>query len=310
MSSDTLRIHVPAKINLFLHIVGRRPNGYHNLQSIFAPISWFDELTVTRTTDGRITRHGGPDDVSEHDDLSIRAAHALKPWAAPTAGARIELKKNIPSGAGMGGGSADAAYVLLALKSLWALDISDQALADIGLSLGADVPFFLCGRAAFVEGIGEQITPIELPPKHLVVVKPPASLPTPTIFKHPELTRDKEHVTISVFGFASSLAWQQSQRFGNSLENVAKLLCEEVSLASELLTVACSKADVDPWFVRMTGSGSAVFAVVDNSHDAQQVQHQVQELLKSDSSRYAGKWLVHTCTTLPDTSLAQQSVRV
>src|SRR5688572_3399072 len=161
----------PAKLNLFLHITGRRPDDYHLLQSVFMLIDWCDILHVEKRSDGRLTREDLTTPLPE-DDLVLRAAKALQAVAGTAEGAHIGIAKRVPAQAGMGGGSSDAATCLLALNRLWGLDLPLSKLEQIGLALGADVPFFLRGRNAWVEGIGEQITPIELPPGRFVVVKP------------------------------------------------------------------------------------------------------------------------------------------
>ena len=303
------KIKVPAKLNLFLHITGRRADGYHNLQSIFVPIDCYDELEIVNTTDGHIHREGGLAGLEEQDDLVVRAAQLLKIHAAREAGASIRLVKHIPSGAGMGGGSADAAYTLLALRSLWNLPLTDADLAAIGLRLGADVPFFLTGKAAFVEGIGEQITPLPLPKLHAVVIKPTGSLLTAKIFTAKDLTRDSEQVKISVFGFADVSFLEKIATLRNDMQAVAESLCPDVKKAGELLDTACRKAGIQAKCIRMTGSGSAVFALLGSQKEALIIENWVKTRFNDAPDEHNG-WFVQACSTLNNTSLQDQAVRV
>ena len=241
-------VPAPAKLNLFLHITGRRDDGYHLLQSAFMLIYWCDTLHVELRRDGQISREDLGMALPEND-LIVRAAKALKAHTATPLGAHITVSKHIPSQAGMGGGSSDAASTLLALNRLWQLNLGVETLAQIGLSLGADVPFFVRGRNAWVEGIGEIMTPLELPVGRYVVVKPPDGLETRLIFSDPELKRDTKTAIIS--GFAAN-----APGFGrNDLQPVAQRLCPGVSSALSWLESRGLNA-------RMTGSGSAVFAPI------------------------------------------------
>jgi len=241
-------VAAPAKLNLFLHITGRRDDGYHLLQSVFMLIDWCDTLNFELRQDGLITR----EDLSASlpaDDLIVRAARALQAATGSRAGAHIGVHKRIPAQAGMGGGSSDAASTLLALNRLWQLNLTLPALCRIGLALGADVPFFLGGHNAWVEGIGERIQPIQLPIGRFLVVKPQAGLETRAIFSDPDLKRDTETAIIS--GFAAN-----AFGFGrNDLQPVAQKLCPGVTQALEWLQSLGLNG-------RMTGSGSAVFAPV------------------------------------------------
>jgi len=240
----------PAKLNLFLHITGRRDDGYHLLQSVFMLIDWCDTLHFDVRDDGLITR----EDLTlalPADDLVTRAARALQQASGTTLGAHIAIEKHIPAQAGMGGGSSDAATTLLALNRLWDLNWPLSKLMPLGLALGADVPFFMSGHNAWVEGIGEKITPIQLPTSRFVVVKPNAGLETARIFRHPELQRATETATMPVFAV-------DPYGFGrNDLQPVAQALCPEITEALQWL----GSFGLSP---RMTGSGSAVFAQLQN----------------------------------------------
>jgi 4-diphosphocytidyl-2-C-methyl-D-erythritol kinase len=239
-------VPAPAKLNLFLHITGRRADGYHLLQSVFMLVDWCDTLHFEKRPDGLISR----EDLTvalPADDLITRAARLLQQHTGCTAGAHIGVEKRIPAQAGMGGGSSDAATCLLALNQLWALHLDLPALEKLGLQLGADVPFFLRGRNAWVEGVGEKITPIDLPDAQFWVIKPDAGIDTSQIFASPQLQRSTNAATIADFA---------ADAFGfghNDLQPVAQALCPEVTQALHVLRQAGLNG-------RMTGSGSAVFA--------------------------------------------------
>jgi len=248
-------ISAPAKLNLFLHITGRRSDGYHLLQSVFMLIDWCDTLHFDLRADGQISREdlGTPLPI---DDLIVRAARALQVASSSSFGVHIGIEKRIPAQAGMGGGSSDAASTLLALNRLWKLDYSLEKLTKIGLQLGADVPFFLGGHNAWVEGIGEKMKPITLPQSRFLVVKPTDGLETRLIFSDPSLKRDSKTAIIS--GFAAD-----AFGFGrNDLQSVAQRLCPGVTQALEWLASHGLSG-------RMTGSGSAVFAQVLHHIDLQ-----------------------------------------
>jgi len=250
-------IPAPAKLNLFLHITGRRADGYHLLQSVFMLIDWCDTLNFDIRADGQISR----EDLTwalPRDDLVVRAANALKQATGCALGAHIGIAKSIPAQAGMGGGSSDAASTLLALNRLWKLQLPLEQLSQIGLVLGADVPFFLCGRHAWVEGIGEKITPLELPSARFAVVKPDAGLQTQQIFSDPALKRDSETAIIS--GFAANSVDHIFKYGRNDLQAVAQKLCPGVNQALKWLESQGLSG-------RMTGSGSAVFAQLLHSID-------------------------------------------
>jgi 4-diphosphocytidyl-2-C-methyl-D-erythritol kinase len=271
-------VAAPAKLNVFLHVVGRRPDGYHLLQSVFMLIDWCDTLHFELRTDGRITREDLPGESSETtaaplpaDDLTVRAAQALQRATGTSLGVHIGLVKRIPSSAGMGGGSSDAASCLLALQRLWGVRLAPDQLQSLALSLGADVPFFLSSGHAWVEGIGEQVTPISLPAAQFLVAKPPEGASTPQIFGAPLLKRDTQAATIQ--GFAANAQKSQTSgasgakaavspiwKFGrNDLQAVAQLLCPPISQTLGWLADQGLEG-------RMTGSGSAVFAPLPAGH--------------------------------------------
>jgi len=236
----------PAKLNLFLHITGRRADGYHLLQSVFMLIDWCDTLHLDVKLDGTIQRIDLNTPLPA-DDLIVRAARALQSASGTTLGAEIRIDKQIPAQAGMGGGSSDAASTLLALNKLWGLNWPVSKLLPLGLALGADVPFFLHGHNAWVEGIGEKISPVLVPPSRFVVIKPNAGIETAQIFGSPALERATK--TATIFDFAA-----QPYDFGrNDLQPVAQALCPEIEMALQWLQSFGLKP-------RMTGSGSAVFA--------------------------------------------------
>lgn len=247
----------PAKLNLFLHITGRRSDGYHLLQSVFMLIDWCDTLHFELRADGLITRSDLGGTTLPADDLTLRAARALQRATGTSLGVHIGLEKRIPTQAGMGGGSSDAASCLLALQRLWGVRLPAPALQTIALQLGADVPFFLLGQNAWVEGIGEVLTPVALPAAQFLVVHPGVGLSTPGIFSDPALKRDTETATICSFS-ANTNSANSSQSglalFGrNDLQPVAAAQCPAVSQALNWLAAQGLQG-------RMTGSGSAVFA--------------------------------------------------
>jgi 4-diphosphocytidyl-2-C-methyl-D-erythritol kinase len=268
----------PAKLNLFLHIVGRRPDGYHLLESVFVLIDWADTLHLEVRPDGQLHRHDlGP--ALPADDLCLRAARALQAASGTTRGADISIHKHVPWGAGMGGGSSDAATTLLGLNRLWGLHWPRQRLATLGLTLGADVPFFLGGHNAFVQGVGERLTPLALPlalakalaQAHYAVVKPAASIATRDIFEHPALARNTTPVDPAQLAAAIVMGLSEGAQAGgqssfklfgkNDLQAPAENRCNEVAQAASWLKQQFGNS-------RMTGSGSAVFSVTNSSVSA------------------------------------------
>ncbi|MDQ7746747.1 4-(cytidine 5'-diphospho)-2-C-methyl-D-erythritol kinase [Hydrogenophaga pseudoflava] len=264
-------VPAPAKLNLFLHVTGRRADGYHLLQSVFMLIDWMDTLDFELRTDGRISRE---DTVSglPAEDLCVRAARALREATGTGLGVHIRLHKQIPAEAGMGGGSSDAATCLLALNRLWGLGLTRSALSRIGLALGADVPFFLGGHNAWVEGVGEKLTPVSLPSARFVVVKPPTGASTPAIFSSSELQRDTKTAILQGFaantnaetlksGVPIACDLRKILAFGhNDLQPVAQTLCPDVVRCLKWLSARGLHG-------RMTGSGTAVFAQLPQAAD-------------------------------------------
>lgn len=253
------RYLAPAKLNLNLHIVGRRKDGYHELESIFTLIDWSDELCILAREDGEIILHTPIFQVLPENDLTVRAAQLLKSVSGCPLGADIWLRKNLPMGGGLGGGSSDAATVLMVLNQLWSLHFSDKQLIDLGVQLGADVPFFVFGQTAFVRGIGEQLQPIDVPEKWYLVVKPDAHVATADIFAHPDLKRDTPKTL--------SPSYHSLQPFDNDMQAV--VLKEYPAVLEVFRTLQQYGKPL------MTGSGACVFLTFDNETSAQQVASQL-----------------------------------
>jgi 4-diphosphocytidyl-2-C-methyl-D-erythritol kinase len=251
----------PAKLNLFLHVIGRRPDGYHLLQSVFTLIDRCDEVRLRVREDGLVRRSVELPGVPEADDLAVRAALLLKEASGSPKGVDIEVVKHIPMGAGLGGGSSDAATVLLALDRLWETSFGADALAELGAALGADVPFFIHGSSAWVEGVGDRITPIELPCLWYLVLTPPVAVPTGVVFAAPELTRNTEPLKME--DFSAQPLESVGPRFRNDLEPV---VTARYPIVREHLEWLRRHADA-----RMTGSGSCVFASFATREEAQTV---------------------------------------
>lgn len=245
-------VPAPAKLNLFLHIVGRRPDGYHLLQTAFRFVDLCDSLDFERTDDGLVCRDGdGLPGLPAEQDLVLRAARELKRATGTTYGVRIRYRKRIPAGGGLGGGSSDAATTLIALNRLWDTGLRRADLLRLALPLGADVPVFIFGRAAFAQGIGEELSVIGLPSRAYWILRPAVHIETAAVFRDPDLTRNSESVKISVFA-----DWQTEHDglFGrNDLEAV---VCRHHPMIARILGVM-RKAGLD---ARMTGSGSCLFA--------------------------------------------------
>ena len=238
-----LTVPAPAKLNLFLHVTSRRADGYHELETLFVALDHGDTLALVRRDDGKILRTNDVDGVPADTDLTLRAAQALQREAQCGFGVEIELDKRIPLGSGLGGGSSDAASVLLALNRLWELKLSRASLLRIAVTLGADVPFFVYGEPAIARGIGDELTRVTIPPTWVAVVSPPINVRTAEIFSAAELTRATPSAKISVF----------SEGYGrNDLQPVAVARFPDIAEAIALIGERSSSA-------RMTGSGSSVF---------------------------------------------------
>lgn len=245
----------PAKLNLFLHVVGRRADGYHELQTVFQFLDQADQLSFRLRTDGQILRTSGPAAIPATVDLCVRAAQALQKAAQIRLGVEIDIIKRIPWGAGLGGGSSDAATTLVALNRLWRCGWSVDELAQLGLWLGADVPVFVRGQAAWGEGVGERLTPLQLPQPWYLVITPPCQVSTAEVFGDPELTRDTPKITISDF-----LAGQGH----NDCLPVVRRHYPPVAQALDWLTAQGAQA-------RLTGTGASVFAAFADQARAQEL---------------------------------------
>ena len=250
----------PAKLNLFLHVTGRRPDGYHELQTLFQLIDLCDSIGITLRADGQIVRMGGAEEVAPENDLVVRAACALRQARATRLGASLRIVKRIPIRAGLGGGSSDAATTLLVLNRLWGCDLPPAALAELGIQLGADVPVFLGGSSAWAEGRGEKLTPLELPLCWYLVICPGVSVSTATIFQAPELTRNSPLITIR--GFFESGGH-------NDCEPVVCARFPEVRAALEWLSQSAP--------AHLTGTGSCVFAAFASEAAAREVAARVPQ---------------------------------
>ncbi|MDP3123197.1 MAG: 4-(cytidine 5'-diphospho)-2-C-methyl-D-erythritol kinase, partial [Thiobacillus sp.] len=253
----------PAKLNLFLHVVGRRADGYHLLQSVFRLIGRADTVHLELRDDGRVVREGDLPGVEEARDLTVRAARLLQAHAPAGAGVNIRLDKILPLGGGLGGGSSDAATVLLALNHLWQVNLSRATLQTLALELGADVPVFVFVQTAFAEGVGDILQPIEVPPAWYVVLTPPVQVPTAAIFAAPELTRDTPALKIAPFCAGAGR---------NDLQPVVVRRYPEVARHLEWLGRFGE--------ARMTGSGACVFASFETEDAARDVLRQLPEAMR------------------------------
>nr|UOZ97204.1 4-diphosphocytidyl-2-C-methyl-D-erythritol kinase [Cupriavidus sp.] len=277
-------MEVPAKLNLFLHVTGQRSNGYHLLESVFVAIDWCDQLRITVDESEEIQREG---DIAwpVQKDLAVRAAEALRGYAhehgrlGNALGCRIWLQKSIPHGAGLGGGSADAAYTLLLLNRLWGLHYPRDTLQTIGLRLGADLPFFLAEQSAYVRGIGEDITPVTLASRWFVVAVPPVTVPTAAVFQDPLLSRSTSPIGLSaVAGCADTAIWTLGR---NDLEPVA---CRQYPIVARLLESMQSVAEqlgLPRAACRMSGSGGAVFISCSGQEQASAAARLLRALLEN-----------------------------
>lgn len=256
----------PAKLNLFLQITGRRTDGYHELQTVFRLLDWGDRIGLRLREDGQIRRDGpSVPGVAEADDLVVRAARALQNASASPLGVDIRVEKRIPAGGGFGGGSSDAATVLVALNALWRAGLDEDALAALALQLGADVPVFVRGRNAWAEGVGEKLTPLTLPPAWYLLVDPAIHVPTAELFRSPDLTRDAAPVKIADFASGTVL--------GNAFEPVLRRR-EPAIEAAFLALSGIGRA-------RLTGSGSGCFVEFATRAAAEQALAELPEELRA-----------------------------
>jgi 4-diphosphocytidyl-2-C-methyl-D-erythritol kinase len=244
----------PAKLNLMLRVVGRRPDGYHLLQTVFQFLDHCDRLYFTPRTDGRVERLAGPADVPPEADLVVRAARALQAHGGSGIGVDIRLDKRLPMGGGLGGGSSDAATTLHALNQVWELGLDTDTLAGIGLGLGADVPVFVRGFAAWAEGVGEALVPVDLPEPWFLVLVPPCHVSTAAVFNDPELTRDSAPITIADF-----IA-------GDARNDCLSVVLQRYPTVAAAYDWLAQRTDA-----RLTGTGGCVFAAFDSAIAASRV---------------------------------------
>ncbi|HTL20067.1 MAG TPA: 4-(cytidine 5'-diphospho)-2-C-methyl-D-erythritol kinase [Steroidobacteraceae bacterium] len=266
----------PAKLNLFLHVTGRRADGYHELQTLFQLLDLCDTLTISLREDGLIERPAGAAGVAPEADLTLRAARALQQLTGTRQGAELRVHKRIPQGAGLGGGSSDAATTLLALNELWGCGLSFEELAALGLPLGADVPVFVRGSSAWAEGIGERLTQVSLPEAWYVIIYPGVGVSTREVFQSPELTRNSPLITIRAF-------FQSGGR--NDCEPVVRARSPEVAAALDWLGREGS--------ARLTGTGSCVFLARGSAAEAERLAARVPDRWMSFVARGVNSSPVH-----------------
>jgi 4-diphosphocytidyl-2-C-methyl-D-erythritol kinase len=253
-----LSLPAPAKLNLFLHITGRRDDGYHELQTCFQLLDYGDQLQFKLTNEAIISLDSNLNSVAAEDNLIIKAARLLQQHTQTESGASIKLNKVLPLGAGLGGGSSDAATTLVALNKLWNCSLNTDELAKLGLKLGADVPVFIRGHTAWAEGVGEKLTAMALPELWYLVISPDCQVSTKQIFCHQQLTRNHSTITIPAFPFSGALTGTK-----NDCEAVAVKLYPEIGAALNWLN------DYAP--ARMTGTGSSIFASFNTRDAAEQI---------------------------------------
>jgi len=256
-----LKLLSPAKLNLFLHITGRRPDGYHNLQTLFQLLDFGDDMTFSPNSNGQLQLRTQFDEVTSDDNLVIKAANLLRRHTGCNLGADITLEKRIPTGAGLGGGSSNAATTLLALNHLWETNVSIETLAELGASLGADVPVFVHGHTAWAEGVGEKLSPVDMPKQHFVVCYPNVHIETAKIFQNKELTRDEDAITLAAF---------LERGASNSFEKVVRKTYKEVDKALNFMALYAPS--------KLTGSGSSVFCQFDSEEKAKDVLDKIANI--------------------------------
>lgn len=289
-------VPAPAKVNLFLHVVGRRADGYHLLQTAFRFIDLCDTLHFDLRADGGIGRSTDLPGVPPEQDLTLRAAHALQRATGTRQGVQIGLEKRIPQGGGLGGGSSDAATVLIALNRLWGTGLSRRELMALALPLGADVPVFVFGQSAFAQGVGEELAAVTLPERAYLVAQPDASVPTAEIFSAPDLTRDSSYITIADFLASPTFCFGR-----NDLEPVVYRLYPEVLGASRWLAEQLKPRGVA---VRMSGSGACLYAEFSKLSEAVLAKTEITAIMrgadKTFSQTHPRFRLVQACTGLAE----------
>ena len=268
MIAPSLTLPAPAKLNLFLHVTGRRSDGYHTLQTLFQFLDHGDTLDFTLREDGQVNLLGDLPGVPRDDNLVIRAARLLQSISGTPLGADITLHKRLPMGGGIGGGSSDAATTLLGLDRLWRTEAGIDRLAELGLSLGADVPVFVRGRAAWAEGVGEQLQPVELDEPWYLVVVPPCQVSTAEIFSDQRLTRDTPPITLAAF---------REHGGRNDCLPVVEARYPEIRNTLILLNKYCE--------AKMTGTGSCLFGAFPNEREADKVRARLPATLRSFVAR-------------------------
>lgn len=261
-----LTISAPAKLNLFLHITGRRDDGYHLLQTVFQFLDYADSITLALSDDGDINRLSELSGVPAAEDLVVKAAKLLQQHCNCASGVDISVDKVLPMGGGLGGGSSNAASVLVGLNHLWRCGLSQQELMDLGVQLGADVPVFIFAQSAWAEGVGERLKPIDLPEKWFLVLKPEINVSTAKVFSNSQLRRDCATITIRDF------LTGQTQNIGNVCEKPVREMYPEVDQALTDLAHYCDDGEA-----KLTGTGACVFAAFDNKEQAEQALRELSE---------------------------------
>jgi len=248
----------PAKLNLFLHVINKRADGYHNIQTIFQLIDLYDNIFIRTNKSGLIRRTSEHANIQESDDLSIKAAHLLKPFTDDQSGVDIFIKKTIPMGGGLGGGSSDAATTLIALNALWQCQLTQKELQGLALKLGADVPFFIFGQNAWAEGVGQNLTPFSIPPQDYLVIAPKETVSTREVFESLELTKDR--IPLKIAGFSNELG---AKNLANDLQKGVLKKFKGITLVFDWLNQF--------GHAKMTGSGSCFFISLSSADEGKKI---------------------------------------